>query len=353
MSVNIYGFIIAIASFVSFVYLLFSSYKREMPLLFQLMFGILLSAPFIIFGSRIWTIWFSNNEQINIGNSYENIFLLSGLSIHGALFFGFIYIYFLFFWYSKKTKISKLYLFDWFIPSVLIMQIIGRLGNYFNNEITGINEEPLFLYEMIGNFFILLFLLFFLPNLYKFFFIELFTKKNLYKFKLDQIKNEIKNTNSIFKKIKLYFLFLKQKNFFLNNFLFLYSSEKNTTIKISKTNNFYYRSIEVNSKEEKLINKIYKRIKLFCLRNSSDLTKAHNPLNLKITRVGVVFCFYIILSFSLRLILQFSRKTKDSMFITIPFLIIFIIIFIVLFIIFQFILPKKYRTKDWYYEVRY
>jgi phosphatidylglycerol:prolipoprotein diacylglycerol transferase len=56
-----------------------------------------------------------------------------GLAIHGGIVFGALVIYI----YSKIHKLSFLKLLDLFTPSILLGQIIGRFGNYFNQEAFG------------------------------------------------------------------------------------------------------------------------------------------------------------------------------------------------------------------------
>jgi len=102
-----------------------------------------------------------------------------GLAIHGGILFGVITIYI----YTKIKKLSFLKILDIFVPSLLIGQIIGRFGNYFNQEAFGtptslpwgiyISPEkrpmefaqfasfhPTFLYEGLWNALTLLFILY-------------------------------------------------------------------------------------------------------------------------------------------------------------------------------------------------
>ena len=100
-----------------------------------------------------------------------------GLSIYGALFGGLFAL-----WVTKKVLLLKTPFFnllDWLVPSLVIGQIIGRFGNFFNYELFGYPTQlpwkmyvpnsfrpenylasgffhPLFLYEAIGSFIILI-----------------------------------------------------------------------------------------------------------------------------------------------------------------------------------------------------
>jgi phosphatidylglycerol:prolipoprotein diacylglycerol transferase len=94
-----------------------------------------------------------------------------GIAIYGALIGAISTAYFI----CKKRKLSTLNVFDVFVPGLLIGQIIGRWGNFFNCEVYGhetnsifamtINGgngvHPLFLYEGVWNFLGLLLILIF------------------------------------------------------------------------------------------------------------------------------------------------------------------------------------------------
>jgi len=103
-----------------------------------------------------------------------------GLSIYGALFGGFLCFLILQKIFNLQSSIFNL--LDWLAPSVILGQIIGRFGNFFNYEAFGyptnlpwkmfvpaafrpeqyLNFQyfhPAFLYEAIGNTIILFFLL--------------------------------------------------------------------------------------------------------------------------------------------------------------------------------------------------
>ena len=102
-----------------------------------------------------------------------------GLSIHGMLIAGFLFVFFL----CKKNKLKILPLLDVIAASVPLSQAIGRWGNYFNSEAFGIPTysnwglfvpiakrpenfidyslfHPTFLYESVLNFLIFILLWF-------------------------------------------------------------------------------------------------------------------------------------------------------------------------------------------------
>jgi len=107
---------------------------------------------FSIIGARIYSIinywdYFSQN-QLQIFNIRGG-----GLGIIGALFFGLTFI----FVFSKINKISFLKITNNLIPILPLCQSLGRFGNFFNKEIYGINNQPVWFYESI-----LMFILFFI-----------------------------------------------------------------------------------------------------------------------------------------------------------------------------------------------
>ncbi|MFA5954008.1 MAG: prolipoprotein diacylglyceryl transferase [Patescibacteria group bacterium] len=92
-----------------------------------------------IIGARLyhvitqWSIYYSAH--------IDKIFAVNegGLAIHGGLIGGLAFLW----WYSKRIKRddgnnSLLWLLDLIAPAVLLGQAIGRIGNYFNQELFGL-----------------------------------------------------------------------------------------------------------------------------------------------------------------------------------------------------------------------
>lgn len=139
--------------------------------------------PWLVFsgllGARLWYCTLNWHE---FSQNYLNIlnFRSGGISIHGAILGGFIFLYF----YSKLKKIPLINLCDYAVSGLALGQAIGRWGNFFNNEAFGLPTDgflklfipyssrpyqyqdymyfhPTFLYESICDF-ILFLLLFYL-----------------------------------------------------------------------------------------------------------------------------------------------------------------------------------------------
>jgi len=105
-----------------------------------------------IVGARVYGIiatwdYFSKNpiQIINLRSG--------GLGIFGGLLGGIIFILI----FSKKNKISFLNLSNFIVPIIPLCQSIGRWGNYFNHEIYGVNNQPVWFYESILLFILFLF----------------------------------------------------------------------------------------------------------------------------------------------------------------------------------------------------
>lgn len=125
--------------------------------------------PLVIVGARIWYVVFEWDQYS--GNPMK-IFEIweGGLAIHGGLVTGVVFAYF----YFRKKGVNLLRVGDCIMPNVLLGQVIGRWGNFLNQEaygeivsadyfngfpsfikdnmyINGAYRQPMFLYEGIGN----------------------------------------------------------------------------------------------------------------------------------------------------------------------------------------------------------
>jgi len=104
-----------------------------------------------IIGARIygiiaaWPYFFQNPFQIlNLRTG--------GLGIYGGLFGSIIFIYI----YSLKNKLSFLKITNLLAPVIPLCQSVGRFGNYFNHEIYGVYNQPVWFYESVLMFFLFL-----------------------------------------------------------------------------------------------------------------------------------------------------------------------------------------------------
>ncbi len=131
--------------------------------------GVLYCVPLAIIGARLFYVIF---EWENIGFSKMFNIWDGGLAITGGIIVAIIFVIV----YSKIKKVSSLKIFDVVVTGLLIGQIFGRWGNFFNQEahggattyeflssflpdfivnkmyINGTYWHPTFLYESIWNF---------------------------------------------------------------------------------------------------------------------------------------------------------------------------------------------------------
>ena len=104
--------------------------------------GVLICVPLAILGARLYyvfTSWSSFQRGTFIDTllaiiGYENgQFQLAGLAINGGIIVAIIFVII----YCKIRKINVFYVFDLLAPGLLIGQICGRWGNFFNQEAHG------------------------------------------------------------------------------------------------------------------------------------------------------------------------------------------------------------------------
>ncbi len=140
----------------------------DKDILYNLIFGVIISG--IIFARLYYVIFnldYYLNHVIDIFKIWEG-----GLAIHGAIIGGVLYTIY----YTKKHNINTMQMIDIFIPALILGQVIGRWGNFFNKEahgpvvsltflqnihlpkfiidgmnINGVYYHPTFLYESMWN----------------------------------------------------------------------------------------------------------------------------------------------------------------------------------------------------------
>lgn len=88
--------------------------------------------PLAVIGARLYYVFFNwdyySNNLIEIVKTWNG-----GLAIHGAIIVGLIWIYI----YTHRYKISTLKMYDMVVPGLILGQVIGRWGNFFNGEAYG------------------------------------------------------------------------------------------------------------------------------------------------------------------------------------------------------------------------
>lgn len=99
--------------------------------------AIIITLPLAIVGARLWYVIFNLDQFSSFGEvlgfrngKFEG---LSGLAIHGGVIVAAITIYI----YARVRKISLFKLVDLMAPAIILGQITGRWGNFFNHELYG------------------------------------------------------------------------------------------------------------------------------------------------------------------------------------------------------------------------
>lgn len=177
-NINIYwyGLFVFIGVLLGFIvfYLLLKKEKIESKNIYDIFFYIII---FGFLGARFTYLFYDLSYYIN--NPVEIFkFWNGGMSIIGGIIFGFMSLYII----CKKRKIDLIKILNIIPIPLLIGQIIGRFGNYFNQELFGLPTSfflkisiekinrptqyadseffmPLFLYEIIFNIILLIILL--------------------------------------------------------------------------------------------------------------------------------------------------------------------------------------------------
>lgn len=88
---------------------------------------------FGLLGARLWYCLLNLSQFSSDLMSILNL-RTGGISIHGAILGGFLYLFI----YSKLKKINLVSLCDYSVLGLILGQAIGRLGNFFNNEAFGL-----------------------------------------------------------------------------------------------------------------------------------------------------------------------------------------------------------------------
>ncbi|MDD4210767.1 MAG: prolipoprotein diacylglyceryl transferase [Clostridia bacterium] len=129
IEVKFYGLIIALGFIIGLFLVAFfakrKGYKKDLP--YDL---VIIVFPLSIIGSRLYYILFSGRAW-----TFSEMFALQngGLAIYGGVIGGFIALYI----YGKVKKIDTIKLTDLVVPALILGQVLGRWGNFFNQEAFG------------------------------------------------------------------------------------------------------------------------------------------------------------------------------------------------------------------------
>ncbi len=96
--------------------------------------GVIVCVPLAIVGARLWYVLFNLDDFASLADVLGiTSGGLSGLAIQGGVIASLAYII----WWCKHKNVSLYKVFDIVAPGFLIGQILGRWGNFFNQELYG------------------------------------------------------------------------------------------------------------------------------------------------------------------------------------------------------------------------
>lgn len=124
-----YGVIICIGIILAFIYFAYRAGKAKIKL-DDVIDTTLIAVPSAIVGARLYYVIFYGN----VHSFYDVIAIWNGgLAIYGGIIGGMIAVILV----AKHKKIDFFKYADMIIPAVMIGQILGRWGNFFNGEAYG------------------------------------------------------------------------------------------------------------------------------------------------------------------------------------------------------------------------
>lgn len=130
---HVYAFTMFFGMIVSILFSWYKLHKHKVPT-----DGFILAVVLIIPTSLFGGSFFGKEDPLNpIGFWKKFAFWEPGMSIHGGVLFGVIVGLVFFSLYKHKTKVSLWVYGDCIIPNILLGQVIGRWGNFFNHELLG------------------------------------------------------------------------------------------------------------------------------------------------------------------------------------------------------------------------
>lgn len=143
--IRFYGVIIAIGFVLAYLLVANEAKRTNQNPELYLDYMLWLVIPAIL-GARIYYVLFSLRDYLVKGKSVKDIILSminirgGGLAIYGGVIAGIIVLLV----FAKKRKVSPLLMLDTSCMGLLVGQILGRWGNFFNREAFGSYTDSLF-----------------------------------------------------------------------------------------------------------------------------------------------------------------------------------------------------------------
>ncbi|AGJ91031.1 prolipoprotein diacylglyceryl transferase [Mycoplasma putrefaciens] len=132
-SIRIYSLTMTLGMITAVGFSLYNFYKKGLS-----SNDLAISIIFIIPSSLLGASFFGKLEDDQVRSFWELFaFWEGGLAIHGGVFAGTFVGIIVFYFIGRRTKVSLLVYGDAIIPNILLGQVIGRWGNFFNHEVLG------------------------------------------------------------------------------------------------------------------------------------------------------------------------------------------------------------------------
>ncbi len=96
-------------------------------------YGVIITVPLAIVGARLWYVLFNLDEGWTFSKIIGLDGGLAGLAIQGGVIVAMIVIYF----WCRHKNMALYKVIDIVAPALLIAQVFGRWGNFFNKELYG------------------------------------------------------------------------------------------------------------------------------------------------------------------------------------------------------------------------
>ncbi|WP_051350849.1 prolipoprotein diacylglyceryl transferase family protein [[Acholeplasma] multilocale] len=136
---HLYAFTMTMGMAASIGYSAYKFWRRGIPI-YELAWGVMVVIPTALFGASIFGKLNADGAGENAGGvGFWGLFAFwkAGMAIHGGVYVGTFFGIITFFFLGRKPKDSAWAYADAILPNVLLGQVIGRWGNFFNHEVMG------------------------------------------------------------------------------------------------------------------------------------------------------------------------------------------------------------------------
>lgn len=389
---HVYAFTMFLGMLVAILFSWYRLHKAKVPT-----DGLMWSVIFIIPASLLGGSFFGKNDPTHPTDFWSRFaFWHPGMSIHGGVLIGAIVGLTFFAFYKRKTNISLWVYGDCIIPNILLGQVIGRWGNFFNHELLGtivgysstldasgisaiswlpafirdncfqlqggspemvdgmyVFRAPIFLYESIANLGFWAILTFLLPNAFHW-----FSKKP---WKVEAKKYQLLTINDIKKKgsnkIKDYFTLIhrnnKLKKKYWDQAFYTYKADSFAVKEINQK----YQAQKAKLMKEQFFVRNNEVTKAYFAR-SNKLYHLNNPKGYFVLRSGVQMWLYFFGWNLIRFCLELQREDADLFLkhrrtLDYAVLISIFMLGLILAVLSQLVFARYFRKSGWTYEKEY